>query len=188
NQSFPAQIGEQFNVTMTFQGIHYYFDDIARNSASFVNTQSVSVMTSYPGENQFLTVSSGEQGVLLYPDWEITLRADFPENYTIMENGGIVKSGTAQGITGIPLTVNGTTVSVEVSLGGKVYSYKNEFVANIPIQKYYGPKPPPLQFTLSQYEYGIARAFVASLFGIFISILSVRKWIIEREKREVQIL
>ena len=42
--------------------------------------------------------------------------------------------------------------------------------------------------TVQEYEYGIARAFVASLFAILISILSVRKWVIEREKREVHVL
>ncbi len=184
NQSFPAPVGKQFSVSITFRGTSYTFHDIAQDSVSFASTQSVTVVTSYPGENQFLAVSSGQQGVLLYPNWKITIMADFPENFSIMENGGLVKSGTVQGTLAIPLILNSSTVSIQISVGGKVYSFDHEIITSIPIQKYYGPPPPSLEYTLSEYEYGIARAFVASTFAIMISLFTARKYLLEREKRE----
>ena len=178
NQSFPANIGAVFNVSITFQGHNYHFNDIAQDSLSFINSQSVSVSTSYPGENQFLTASNGQEGVLLYPNWEITLRTDFKENYTITLNGGIVKSGEIDGITSIPLSVNGTTATVMVSLGGKVYTYRNEFIANIPLQKYYGPKGPQNTATFDDIIFGLLKGAIAvSVLGIiaYVSLFPVIK-------------
>lgn len=178
NQSFPASIGSAFNVSITFQGHAYYFNDIAQNTLSFINSQSVSVSTSYPGENQFLTVSNGQEGILLYPNWEITLRTDFKENYTITLNGGIVKSGAVDGITSIPLSVNGTTATVMVSLGGKVYTYRNEFIANIPLQKYYGPKGPQNTATFDDIIFGLFKGAISvSVLGIiaYVSLFPVIK-------------
>lgn len=178
NQSFPANIGAIFNVSITFQGHDYYFNDIAQNSLSFINSQSVSVSTSYPGENQFLTASNGQEGVLLYPNWEITLRTDFKENYTITLNGGIVKSGEIDGTAKIPLSVNGTTATVMVSLGGKVYTYRNEFIANIPLQKYYGPKGPQNTATFDDIIFGLLKGAIAvSVLGIiaYVSLFPVIK-------------
>ena len=178
NQSFPASIGSAFNVSITFQGHAYYFNDIAQNTLSFINSQSVSVSTSYPGENQFLTVSNGQEGVLLYPNWEITLRTDFKENYTITLNGGIVKSGAVDGITNIPLSVNGTTATIMVSLGGKVYTYRNEFIANIPLQKYYGPKGPQNTATFDDIIFGLFKGAISvSVLGIiaYVSLFPVIK-------------
>lgn len=178
NQSFPASIGAVFNVSITFQGHDYHFNDIAQDSLSFINSQSVSVSSSYPGENQFLTASNGQEGVLLYPNWEITLRTDFKENYTITLNGGIVKSGEIDGITSIPLSVNGTTATVMVSLGGKVYTYRNEFIANIPLQKYYGPKGPQNTATFDDIIFGLLKGAIAvSVLGIiaYVSLFPVIK-------------
>lgn len=178
NQSFPASIGSAFNVSITFQGHAYYFNDIAQNTISFINSQSVSVSTSYPGENQFLTVSNGQEGVLLYPNWEITLKTDFKENYTITLNGGIVKSGAVDGTTSIPLSVNGTTATVMVSLGGKVYTYRNEFIANIPLQKYYGPKGPQNTATFDDIIFGLFKGAISvSVLGIiaYVSLFPVIK-------------
>jgi hypothetical protein len=178
NQSFPSQIGSVFNVSLSFQGNAYYFHDIAQNSLSFINSQSVSVSTSYPGENQFLTVSDGQEGVLLYPNWEITLRTNFKENYTISLNGGTVKSGELDGITTIPITVNGTTATVMVALGGKVYNYEHEFIANIPLQKYYGPKGPQNTATFDDIIFGLLKGAIAvSVLGIiaYVSLFPVIK-------------
>jgi len=178
NQSFPSQIGSVFNVSLSFQGNAYYFHDIAQNSLSFINSQSVSVSTSYPGENQFLTVSDGQEGVLLYPNWEITLRTNFKENYTISLNGGTVKSGEIDGITKIPIDVNGTTATVMVALGGKVYTYRNEFIANIPLQKYYGPKGPQNTATFDDIIFGLLKGAIAvSVLGIiaYVSLFPVIK-------------
>ena len=178
NQSFPASIGATFNVSIAFQGHNYHFNEIAQDSLSFINSQSVSVSSSYPGENQFLTASNGQEGVLLYPNWEITLRTDFKENYTITLNGGIVKSGEIDGITSIPLSVNGTTATVMVSLGGKVYTYRNEFIANIPLQKYYGPKGPQNTATFDDIIFGLLKGAIAvSVLGIiaYVSLFPVIK-------------
>ena len=81
--------------------------------------------------------------------------------------------------------VSGSSATVTIGLGNKIFKYSNEIIATVPIQKYYGPKPPPLQYTLSEYEYGIARAFVASAFAIIIALFTARKYLLEKERREV---
>ena len=81
--------------------------------------------------------------------------------------------------------VSGSSATVTIGLGNKIFKYSNEIIATVPIQKYYGPKPPPLQYTLSEYEYGIARAFVASAFAIIIALFTARKYLLEKERWEV---
>ena len=84
----------------------------------------------------------------------------------------------------VSFNVSGSSVSVQVILGTKTYSYPNELISSVPIEKYYGPKPPAALYTYSQYEVGIAKGFVAAIFGVAIAMFSGRKYILEKEKRE----
>ena len=106
-------------------------------------------------------------------------------NYEIYLGGSLQKNGTIAGTDTVFLNITGSSASVTVQIGSNVYHFDNEIIARVPLQKYYGPKPPPLQYTLSEYEYGIARAFVASAFAIIIALLTARKYLLEKERREV---
>ena len=173
------------NVTLTFLGVTYSFSDVIIGLLSSQVVDRVSVSSSYPGQNQFLTVAPGTGGALMYPDWTIDLLSSSNQSYTVTLNGQAILSGHVSGSKTLEMNVSGSSATVIIVMGKSVYQFPHEVIAAIPIQKYYGPQPPPLQYTLSQYEYGIARAFVASSFAIIIALLTGRKYLIERERREV---
>jgi hypothetical protein len=176
--------GAYANATLTFQGVSYRFSDIITGPLSNRVIQSVTVSSSYSGQDQFLTVSAGTSGALMYPHWIVSMESTQNESYSIYVNGQEIQSGYVYGSKTVDFNVSGSSASVIVGLGSKVYKYPKEFIATIPIQKYYGPKPPALQYTLAEYEYGIARAFVASAFAILISLFTARKYLLEKERRE----
>jgi hypothetical protein len=176
--------GAYANATLTFQGVSYRFSDIITGPLSNRVIQSVTVSSSYSGQDQFLTVSAGTSGALMYPHWIVSLKSTQNESYSIYVNGQEILSGYVYGSKTVDFNVSGSSASVIVGLGSKVYKYPKELIATIPIQKYYGPKPPALQYTLAEYEYGIARAFVASAFAILISLFTARKYLLEKERRE----
>ena len=173
------------NATLTFQGVSYRFSDIITGPLSNRVIQSVTVSSSYSGQDQFLTVQPGVSGALMYPHWIVTMQSTTNESYSVYLNGQELMSGYVYGSKTVDFNVSGSSATVTIGLGNQVYKYPNELVATIPIQKYYGPKPPPLQYTLSEYEFGIARAFVASAFAIIIALFTARKYLLEKERREV---
>jgi len=173
------------NATLVFAGTTYSFSTIITGPLSNRVIQSVTVSSSYPGQDQYLTVAPGVSGALMYPDWQVTMQSTQNVSYSIYLNGQELQSGYVYGSKTVDFNVSGTSATVTIGLGKQVYKFPNELIATIPIQKYYGPQPPALQYTLSQYEYGIARAFVASAFAIIIALFTSRKYLLEREKREV---
>ena len=177
--------GSYANATLTFQGISYHFSDLITGPLSNRVIQSVSVSSSYSGQDQFLTVSPGTSGALMYPDWHVSMQSTSNETFSIFVNNQEVDSGYVFGSKTVNFNISGSKASVTIGLGNQVYKYPNELIATIPIQKYYGPKPPALEYTLSEYEYGIARAFVASAFAIIIALFTARKYLLEKERREV---
>jgi len=177
--------GSQANAVLVFQGISYSFSGIISGALSSQSIESVSVSSSYPGQDQFLTVQPGVSGALMYPDWQVTMQSTQNVSYSVYLNGQELQSGYVYGTSVVEFNISASSATVTIGLGDKVFKYPNELVATIPIQKYYGPQPPALQYTLSQYEYGIARAFVASAFAIIIALFTSRKYLLEREKREV---
>ena len=177
--------GAYANATLTFQGVSYRFSDIITGPLSNRVIQSVTVSSSYSGQDQFLTVQPGVSGALMYPHWIVTMQSTTNESYSVYLNGQELMSGYVYGSKTVDFNISGSSATVTIGLGNQVYKYPNELVATIPIQKYYGPKPPPLQYTLSEYEFGIARAFVASAFAIIIALFTARKYLLEKERREV---
>ena len=183
--TFSGPSGSTANASLIFQGIAYTFKDTIIGPLSHHVIESVSVSSSYPGQDQFLSVSSGVSGALMYPHWIATLQSSENETYSVLVNGQQIASGTVVGTKSVDFNVSGNTTSVSIGLGSHVYKYPNEIISSIPIQKYYGPKPPTLQYTVAEYEYGIIKAFIASLFAILIALFTAKKYLIEREKREV---
>ena len=183
--TFSGPSGSTANATLEFQGVAYTFKDTIIGPLSHHVIESVTVSSTYPGQDQFLSVSSGISGALMYPHWIATLQSSQNETYSILVNGQQIASGTVVGTKAVDFNVTGNTTSVSIGLGSHVYKYPNEIISTIPIQKYYGPKPPTLQYTFAEYEYGIIKAFIASLFAILIALFTAKKYLIEREKREV---
>ena len=183
--TFPGPSGSTTNASLVFQGVTYTFSDTIIGPLSHHVIESVSVSSSYPGQDQFLSVSSGVSGALMYPHWIATLQSSENETYSILVNGQQIASGTVVGTKTVDFNVTGNVTSVSIGLGTHVYKYPDETIATVPIQKYYGPKPPTLQYTFAEYEYGIIKAFVASLFAILIALFTAKKYLIEKERREV---
>ena len=186
--TFPGPSGSTANATLVFQGITYSFSDTIIGPLSHHVIESVSVSSSYPGQDQFLTLAPGISGGLMYPHWVATLQSSENESYSILVNDQQIDSGTVVGTKTVDFNVTGNVTSVSIGLGTHVYKYPDETIATVPIQKYYGPKPPTLQYTFAEYEFGIIKAFVASLFAVVIASFSVRKWVVEHEKREVRLI
>ena len=180
--------GNRTTAILNFDNTNYTFDDILSGPLNDQVIQSVTVTSVLKGQNQVLAAESNVSGDLMFPTWTVAFHSTQRLNYSIYVKGKLVESGSVIGNKNVSFNVSGSSVSVQVILGTKTYSYPNELISSVPIEKYYGPKPPAALYTLTQYEYGIARAFVASLFTVLVLLLSERKIIIEREKREVHIL
>ncbi len=180
--------GTHINATLKFAGASYYFHDTIIGPLSRQVIQSVSVYSTYPGQDQELSVSPGQSGALMYPHWTLTMESTQNVSYSIYENSQEILSGSVIGTKTVEFNVTGNETSVSVGLGSHVFKFPDELISTIPIQKYYGPKPPTLQYTVAEYEYGIIKAFIASLFAVVIASFSVRKWVVEHEKREVRLI
>lgn len=173
------------NASLVFSGVTYSFHAILSGILTRHEVESVSIVSSYPGQKQYLSVSPGQSGALMYPHWMVTFISTENTSYSINVNGQTIQSGTVVGTQTIDFNITGSTASVIIGLGTHVYKYPDEIIASTPIQKYYAPKPPSLAYTVSQYELGIAKAFVASGFAIAIALFTARKYLLEKEKREV---
>ena len=149
---------------------------------------SVSISSVYPGQNQHLTVSPGQTGVLMYPDWTVHMLAANNVTYSIYVNGVEVSTASFVGSLNVPLKISGNTTSVIVQLGSHIYNFKNENIARVPLKKYYAPPTPPLIFDMYQYERGIAMAVLASFLSLFVSMINVRKYIREKEATKASLI
>lgn len=174
------------NMTITSGSTNYVYSDISIiGLPPEISIYSVAIVSHYPGQNQYLAVPEGKSGALTYPVWDINITSSNNVPYSIYENGVDIYHGTILGSRNFQLNITGNSTSVIVSLGGHIFNFKNELVAHVPVQQYYAPKPPALVYSVVQYELGIAKAFVASIFAIVISLFSVRKFLKEHRKREV---
>ncbi len=149
---------------------------------------SVTISSVYPGQNQHLTVSPGQSGVLMYPDWTVHMLSSNNVTYSIYMNGVEVSTASFVGSLNVPLKISGNTTSVIVQLGSHIYNFKNENIARVPLKKYYAPPTPPLIFDMYQYERGIALAVLASFLSLFVSMINVRKYIREKEATKASLI
>ena len=175
--------GGYANATLIFNG-QYTFHDFISSELTDHNIQSVQVYSSYPGQSQFLTVQNGVSGALMYTYWTAVLQSTQNVTYSIYLGGQSLVSGSFVGTKIVNFNVTGSTATVTIGIGKEVYKYPSESISSVPIVKYYGPKPPTAQFTYAQYEIGIAKGFVGAIFATAIAMISGRKYILEKEKRE----
>ena len=185
NYSWTTPIGTHVKADLIFQGIIYVFLGIISGPLSNTIIDSVQMSSHYTGQDQYLTVAPGISSAVVYPNWTVTMQSTQNVAYNVYANGQLIMSGYVLGSKTINFTVSGSTVTVIIGLGSKIFKFPNEIISSVPISKYYGPKPEPLQFTFAQYEQGLIKAFVASLFAIIVALFTARKYLLEKEKREV---
>ena len=179
----------QISIYILQDGSNYTFSDISIvGQLSSTVTQYVSVVSSFSGQNQYLSVIPGQQGVLMYGDWNLSMYSSVNASYSVQVNSQMQYQGFILGHKYIHMTFTTSPVSMIVTIGSQTFRFPDEIITTVPLEHYYGPKPLPLVYTIPEYEAGIEKAFAASVFAILISILSVRKYVIEKEKREVQIV
>lgn len=170
-------------------GNNYTFSDVSIvGQLSSAVTQYVSVVSSFSGQNQYLSVIPGQQGVLMYGDWNLSMYSSVNASYSVQVNSQMQYQGFILGHKYIHMTFTTSPVSMIVTIGSQTFRFPDEIITTVPLEHYYGPKPLPLVYTIPEYEAGIEKAFAASVFATLISILSVRKYVMEKEKREVQIV
>lgn len=185
NLNLSTYESQYINVNITLGTIVYHFKNIKITGLPpEVGIQYATVVSYLPGQDQYLYAFENHS-VQMYPDWEIYMFSSYYLPYSIYENGSLVASGHIVGSKTIYLNVTGSTVSVDISIGPHMYKYPDESIAREPLNKLYQKTPPPLVYTVQQYEYGLAKAFVASLFAFLISVLTVKKYVTEHRKREV---
>ena len=148
--------------------------------------RSISVYTTYPGQNQYLAIPANTSGVLVYPTWQITLVTDENLSYTIYVNGLRVDEGTVNGQDVVQLNVTGQTVSVNIGFGDTIYRYNNEFLSTVPLSAYYAPPPPPLVATEEQVLIQGVQVLGAFVMAVLGAMFVARRIVIERRKRQIQ--
>ena len=176
---------QYINVNITIGKTLYQYKNIQITGLPpAVGIQYATIISYLPGQDQYLYAFQNHSE-LMYPDWEIYLFSSSYNPYTIYENGTLIDSGHIVGSKTIYLNVTLSAVTLDISIGSVLYKYPDESIASKPLDKLYQKPPPPLVYTVEQYEYGLVKAFVASLFAILISLLSVKKYATEHRKREV---
>ena len=148
--------------------------------------RSISVYTTYPGQNQYLAIPPNTSGVLVYPTWVITLVTDENLSYTIYVNGLRVDEGVINGQSVVQLNVTGQTVSVNIGFGDTIYRYNNEFLSTVPLSAYYAPPPPPLVATEEQVLIQGVQVLGAFVMAVLGAMFVARRIVIERRKRQIQ--
>ncbi len=176
-------IGNRTVAVLEFQGVNYTFNDILSGPLNDQNIESVSVISSLYGQNQILAAEPNESGNLMYPTWKVQILSTQSLNYSIYVRGNEISQGIVLGEKNITFNVSGSSVSVEVVLGQKTYSYPNELISSVPIQKYYGPKPPQNTATFMDEVF----AAIKGVFGIFpamvLSYIGVKPLVVARKER-----
>ncbi|MGP6208013.1 hypothetical protein ACNF42_08315 [Cuniculiplasma sp. SKW3] len=182
--TWNEDIGNRTSAVLNFQGINYTFDDILSGPLNDQIIQSVYVTSELHGQNQILAAESNVSGDLMYPTWTASFHSTQKLNFSIYLGRKMIRSGLVLGNKNVTFNVSGSVVTVQIILGGRTYNFPNELISTVPIEKYYGPKPPAALYTYSQYEIAIAKGFVAAIFGVAVAMFSGRKYVIEKEKRE----
>ncbi len=168
---------------LNFDNTNYSFNDILSGPLNDQVIQSVTITSVLKGQNQVLAAESNVSGDLMFPTWTVAFHSTQRLNYSIYVKGKLVESGSVIGNKNVSFNVSGSSVSVQVILGTKTYSYPNELISSVPIEKYYGPKPPSNTATFLDEVF----AAVKGVFGIFpamvLSYIGVKPLVIARKER-----
>ena len=153
------------------------------SSSTSSSTSFVFLSSTFNGQNQVLSVFSGEQGMMIYSNVKISLFSSHTENYSISVNGNIANKGNISGESSYSLQASGSNINIDVFIGNTSFTFNNEVVLHQAIQKYYGPKPPPLTATFLD-EIMAALKGVFALFPTFIfGYFSLKPVIVNRKNR-----
>ncbi len=168
---------------LDFDGTHYSFNDIISGPINDQVIESVFVSSTLRGQNQVLAAEPNNSGDLMYPTWKVQMESTQKLNYSIYLRGDEISHGIVIGSKNVTFNVSGSSVSVQVILGQHTYTYPNELISSVPIQQFYGPKPPADTATFLDEVF----AAVKGVFGLFpamvLSYIGVKPIVVARKER-----
>lgn len=149
-----------------------------------VNIQSVLVISSFPGQDQELSILPGQTGKLMYPNWNVTMKSGTNVSYAIFLGTQEVDSGHVLGEKSVSLNVSRGPATVTVGLGSKTYAFSNELIATVPLKQYFSPPKPPLVATAFDIIFAVGIGVSTFAIWIVVAGITFRPWIMDRMKRK----
>ena len=134
----------------------------------------------------YLFVPANSTGVLVYPVWHAVVTSSAAAPYAIYVGGLEIASGSVLGTKTLTFNVTGPTVTVLIGFAGVTYQYRDETVASVSVQQYYGSTPSPLLYTAQQFEQALttaqAQEYAVVILAFAGSPFMARKWAILNKK------
>lgn len=149
-----------------------------------VNIQGVLVISTFPGQDQQLSIQSGQSGKLMYPDWNIIMKSGTNVSYGIFIGAQEVYSGHVLGEKSVSLNVSKSPATVTVGLGSKTYTFSNELIATVPLKQYYSPPKAPLVATAFDIIFAVGVGVSVLAIWFVVAGITFRPWIMDRMKRK----
>jgi hypothetical protein len=149
-----------------------------------VNIQGVLVISTFPGQDQQLSILPGQSGKLMYPDWNITMKSGTNVSYGIFIGAQEVYSGHVLGEKSVSLNVSKSPATVTVGLGSKTYTFSNELIATVPLKQYYSPPKAPLVATAFDIIFAVGVGVSVLAIWFVVAGITFRPWIMDRMKRK----
>lgn len=149
-----------------------------------VNIQGVLVISTFPGQDQQLSILPGQSGKLMYPDWNIIMKSGTNVSYGIFIGAQEVYSGHVLGEKSVSLNVSKSPATVTVGLGSKTYTFSNELIATVPLKQYYSPPKAPLVATAFDIIFAVGVGVSVLAIWFVVAGITFRPWIMDRMKRK----
>ena len=134
----------------------------------------------------YLFVPANSTGVLVYPVWHAVVTSSATAPYAIYVGGLEIASGSVLGTKTLTFNVTGPTITVLIGFAGVTYQYRDETVASVSVQQYYGSTPSPLVYTAQEFAQalltGQIQVYAVLLLAFFGSFFMARKIVILNAK------
>ena len=134
----------------------------------------------------YLYVPANSTGVLVYPVWHVDMTSSSSAPYAIYVGGLEIASGSVLGTRTFTFNVTGPAVTVLIGFAGVTYQYRDETVASVSVQQYYGSTPSPLLYTAQQFEQALttaqAQEYAVVILAFVGSFFMASKWAILNKK------
>ena len=136
----------------------------------------------------YLYVPANSTGVLVYPVWHAVVTSSAAAPYAVYVGGLEIASGSVLGTKTLAFNVTGPTVTVLIGFAGVTYQYRDETVASVSVQQYYGSTPSPLVYTAQEFEQALttaqAQEYAVVILAFTGSFFMARKWAILNKKAQ----
>lgn len=133
-------------------------------AAGFMNVSSIYVWSSLGPANGtlsggvYLYIPLNSTGVLTYPTYHVAMASSVAAPYSIYVGGLEIASGNVIGSKAITFNVSGSPITMLIGFSGSTYTFRNEIVASVSVQQYYGSTPSPLLYTAQEFEQALTTA------------------------------